>query len=167
MNNTQFQPPIEPQAKKKKHPILIFAVIAIVIIAIALIAGVASGDSGDSSDAKEDAVPATSITYQKVDLQAMLDELDSNALRAEQTYQNKYVEVTGKIANFDSDGAYISIEPVNASEWNFDTVQCYIKNDSQRNFLMNKSKGDVVTIQGKITQIGELLGYSMQIDSVQ
>ena len=106
------------------------------------------------------------IQYEVVDLQAMLDALDGNALKAEKTYQDKNVEVTGKIANFDSDGSYITIEPVNADTWNFDTVMCYIKNDAQLNFLLEKQKGDTVTVKGKIISIGEVLGYSINIAEV-
>jgi hypothetical protein len=105
-------------------------------------------------------------TYESVDLQQMINELEQNAMKAESTYQNKYVQVVGKIDGFDSDGAYITIEPVGADEWNFDTVMCYIKNDTQRQFLMNKSKGDTVTVKGKITTIGEFIGYCMDIDEI-
>lgn len=97
----------------------------------------------------------------------MLDELEENALKAETKYQNKYIEVTGKIASFDSDGSYISIEPVNADAWNFDRVTCDIKNESQRNFLLEKSKGDIVTIKGKVTSIGEILGYDIDIKEIK
>ena len=106
-------------------------------------------------------------TYEEVDIQVMLDALDSNALKAEKDYQGKYVKITGKIANFDSDGRYISIESVDASEWNFVTVMCYIKTDEQRNFLMEKSKGDTVVIKGKITSVGEVLGYSLNIEEIE
>ena len=91
----------------------------------------------------------------------------ANALKAEKTYQNKYVEVTGKISNFDSDGKYISIEPVDADAWNLDTAMCNIQNDEQRDYLLEKVIGDEVTVMGKITSIGEILGYTIKIDSVQ
>jgi uncharacterized protein YpmS len=104
--------------------------------------------------------------YQKVDLQTIMDELTENALRAESKYQNAYIEFTGKIANFDSDGSYITVEPTNADEWNFDTIMCYIKSDDQKNFIIEKSVGDQVTIKGKVFSIGEVLGYSLNIDSI-
>jgi len=104
--------------------------------------------------------------YEIVDIQKMIDDLDQNALRAENTYKNKYVQITGKIANFDSSGLYITIEAVSADEWNFDTVMCYIKKDAQRDFLMEKSVGDVVTIKGKIISVGEVLGYYLNIDEI-
>lgn len=97
----------------------------------------------------------------------MLDDLKENAMKAETLYQDKLVEVTGKIANFDSDGFYISIEPVDADAWNFTTVMCYIKNDFQKDLLLEKSKGDTVTIKGQITTIGEVLGYSLNIHGIE
>ena len=106
------------------------------------------------------------IKYEKVELRQMMDDLDANALKAEKKYQNKYVEVVGKITNFDSDGSYIGIEPVNADAWNFDTVMCKISNDNQRNFLMEKEVDDIVTIKGQITSIGEVLGYTIKMAEV-
>lgn len=147
---------------------VIIGVVALFIIG--LVAEEPDTPDGTSATAGSESVtekqPITSQSYQKVDLQTMLDELEENALRAESKYQNTYVEVTGKIAGFDSDGAYITIEPVYADEWNFDTVMCYIKSDAQRDFVIEKSVGDTVTIKGKIISIGELLGYSLNIDSI-
>ncbi len=159
--------------------------VIIIVVVLAIIGGTSGGedttDSGD--DGTQVSTPQTNdtnkeenkkeeskkeeIKYEAVDLQTLLDELDANALKAEKTYQNKQVEVTGKIASFDSDGSYITIEPVNASEWNFDTVMCDIKNDEQLNFLLEKVKGDTVTIKGKITSIGEVLGYTIKIAEVK
>lgn len=162
-NNQQFV------KKQKKWWIVVAAVVAAIIILVAI--GGEGDDTVDSSNSGDNSKKPTNteqtITYETVDLQKMFDDLDSNAMKAEQTYQNKYIQVTGKIANFDSDGAYISIEPVNADEWNFDTMQCCIKNDTQKQKLLNYSKGDTVTIKGKITSIGEVLGYSLDIKEIQ
>lgn len=107
-----------------------------------------------------------SISYATTDLRSMLDELRSNALRAEETYQNQYVEITGEIKVFDSDGKYIAIVPVGASDWNFEMVSCYITDDSQKAFLLEKNIGDVVTVRGKIFSIGEIIGYSIKISKI-
>lgn len=153
----------------------------IIVVGVLIIAGAGT----TTEEAPEQEVPSSSVStattteretmsaesngknYKKVDLQQMMDELKENALKAEKTYNNAYIEVTGKIASFDSDGSYITIEPVNASEWNFDTVTCYIKNKDQLDILLEKSKGDKITIQGKITSVGEVLGYSLKIDSIK
>lgn len=177
----------EKKAKKcpgcgKKLPKSIFkrwwfwVIVGIVFIAIVSASGndaetTTSTDGSDTTTTATTAVTTVATTaakvYEEVDLQTMLDDLNSNALKAEKTYQNKLVIVTGKIRNFDSDGEYISIVPVNASDWSFDTVMCYIKNDGQLNFLLEKSTGDVVTIKGKVKSIGEVLGYSLDIDEIE
>ena len=110
---------------------------------------------------------STQKTYEVVDLQTMFDELDENALRAESKYQDKYVQFECKIDGFDSDGSYISVEPVDADEWNFTTVTCYITEKEQKEYLMNLSVGDKITIKGKITSIGEILGYSLKIHEIK
>lgn len=139
-----------------------------VIVVVILAAAVSASGSGDTEQtgSVQTGATVTPPEYEVVDLQQMLDELDSNAMKAEKTYMNKYVAVIGKIANFDSDGDYISIEPVGADAWNFDTVMCYIKKEAQLSFLLEKSIGDTVTIKGKIISIGEVLGYSLNIDEI-
>ena len=106
------------------------------------------------------------IQYKKVDLQAMLDELDANALRAEKTYQDMYIEVTGKISGFDSDGRYITIVPYDAPIWSLDSVHCSLKDPTHKAYLLEKNVGDVVTIKGKVFSIGEIQGYSVKIAEI-
>lgn len=150
----------------------------IIIVMIAVIASMGKGKDSDkaggTADTEKNGVATTvagttteaKTEYETVDIQQMLDDLKNNAMKAEQTYQNKHVEITGKIAGFDSDGRYITIEPVNADEWNFETIMCYIKKDEHKQVLMEKSKGDTVVIKGKVKSIGEVLGYSVDIDEI-
>ncbi len=117
------------------------------------------------SEEKKTDNKAEEISYESVDLQTMIDDLKSNALKAEKTYKNKYVEITGEISNFDSGGKYISIK-TDTDAIDFTNIMCYIKKDSQRDFLMEKSTGDTVTIKGKVISVGEVLGYSISIAEV-
>lgn len=153
-----------------------------VIVAIVVISVV--GSSGDDETTKvaepdttvETGAPSASepkaelekeeIVYESVDLQAMFDALEENAMKAEKNYQNKLLEFECKISNFDSDGQYISVEPVGASEWNFTTATCNIKNDAQRDFLIEKNVGDIITVKGKVKSIGEIIGYTLDIKEV-
>ena len=144
----------------------------IVVFGVIIIVGVGSTSDEETNLGNEKGSSSTTVEnnadkYTKVDLHQMLDELDENALKAEKTYNNAYIEVTGKIANFDSDGSYITIQPVNADQWNFQTVMCYIKNNEQLDYLLEKSKGDQVTIKGKIISVGEVIGYSLKIDYIE
>ena len=162
---------------KKKKAIFkkwwFWAVIAILVVAI--IAGSGGGDENDPADHGDQQTNITTDTtqnaeeaqgnYELIDLQTMVDDLDSNAMRAEEKYLNKQIEITGKIANIDSDGSYISIDPVN-SDFNLTSVMCYIKNDAQKAIIMDKSKDDTITIRGKVKSIGEILGYSIDIKEI-
>jgi hypothetical protein len=138
---------------------------AIIIIVIAIVS--AGGGNENTETANNNAVTETKeIVYEAVDLQTMFDDLTDNAMKAESLYQNKYVEFECKIDSFDSDGSYITVEPVNASEWNFTTAMCYINDKTQKEFLIQKSAGDSITIKGKVKSIGEVMGYSIDIKEV-
>ena len=65
----------------------------------------------------------------------------------------------------DSNGKYIGID--SDDEWSFVNIQCFIKNDDQKSQIMDMSSGDEVTIRGKITGVGEVLGYSIDIESIE
>ena len=95
----------------------------------------------------------------------MMDDLNNNALRAETNYQDKYIEVTGKLNVIDSDGKYISIVP--DVQFAIVGIQCKIKNDEQKNQIVDMSIGDIITVKGKITDIGEIIGYHMDLDSIE
>ena len=122
--------------------------------------GVTTGNKPTSTQAT-----ASTIHYENVDLQTMLDDLRVNALRAEETYQDMYVEITGEIRNFDSDGKYISIIPCDAPLLGESTM-CYLTDPMHKSFLLEKNKGDVVTIRGKVTSIGEVIGYHIDIAEI-
>ena len=95
----------------------------------------------------------------------MVDTLESNAMKAEATYQDAYVEITGRLGNIDSDGKYFTLEPSD-DEWAFYGVQCYMQNEEQKAQVIEMSVGDTVTLRGQITEIGEIMGYSLDIDSI-
>ena len=141
--------------------ILIF----VVIIASSATSGTSEETAG-VSDSVDSSVSQQDISYEVVELQTMFDELDANAMKAEDKYQGKYVEFKCKISNFDSDGSYISVEPINASEWSLRSAMCYVKNDIQKDFLLDKNVDDEITIKGKIKSIGEILGYAIDIKEV-
>ena len=140
----------------------------VAIVVIAIIAGSSGSNESDVStgEIQNESSQSTEIVYEIVDLQTMIDDLKANSLRAEENYKEKYVEITGKISNIDSDGKYISISPDN-DEFNLTSVMCYIKNDEQKQVIINKSTDDIVTIKGKIKSIGEVLGYSLDIKEIK
>lgn len=125
-----------------------------------------SNDYIENEVKKEETKVPTVVEYETVNITKMLDELDGNALRAEKTYQDRYIEITGKISNIDSDGEYISISDPN-DEWGWDTVHCSITEENQLDVVIGKNEGDLVTIKGQVVSIGEILGYTVDIHSIK
>lgn len=170
-----------PQCRKKQGGKLKWIIIGIVVV---LIIGMAAGGGNDDSKqasesnteqesakakndkkkVKEDE-PQEEISYAPYSVSQMMNDLDSNAMNAESTYKNQYVEITGILSNIDSSGKYISLFPED-NEYAFIGVQCYIKTDDQKSKVAGMSKGDTVTLRGKVTSVGEVLGYSLDIDEI-
>lgn len=153
---------------KKKIISLAMAMLLLCAFGVfALGSGDSSSTSGSESQATETTTETTAeVVYEVVDLQTMFDALDENAMKAENAYQKKAIEISCQIASFDSDGSYISVEPVGAGDFNLKTAMCYIKNETQKEFLIEKNVGDTITIKGQVKSIGEVLGYSIDIDEV-
>ena len=163
---------------KNKKPIYkrgwFVALCVIVVAAAASSAGTAGNPpAGGTSETEVPSVSASvsaavsapveeEIVYTACKVDDMMDLLDNNAMKAESTYNDQYVEVTGRLSVIDSDGKYISLYPIK-NEWAFTGVQCFIKKDEQKQQVMEMSMGDRVTVRGKITSVGELLGYQLNI----
>lgn len=130
------------------------------VFAVLVLVGIMLPD-GDNNTARE----AKQREYITVSVSTLVNELENNAAAAQKKYKNKYVKVTGKLGTIDSDGDYISIDDP-ADDFSITGVQCFInKNDKkQSNFVLNLRKGQKVTAYGKITDVGELLGYHLEVD---
>lgn len=105
------------------------------------------------------------IDYLSIEVSQLMTELNTNAMKAQDTYKNQYLEITGKLSNIDASGSYISLTPSN-EEYAITGVQCFLNGDVQKNQVMNMSEGDIVTLRGKCTDVGEVLGYQLKIDSI-
>lgn len=106
--------------------------------------------------------PEPEIEYIVCTADEMVTMLTDNAMKAENTYDDQHVEVKGRVDVIDSDGKYISIYPIK-DQYAFTGIQCFLKNDTQKQIVMDISKGDRVTVRGKITSVGELLGFQMNV----
>lgn len=107
------------------------------------------------------------ITYIAHNVTELFDALNNNALNAQQTYKDQYVEITGYLGTIDSSGKYIGIDAgADNYDYLFNEVLCYIKNDEQLNQIAAMSRDDSITVRGKITDVGEVMGYTLDIDSI-
>lgn len=162
-----------PNCKRKQGP-KVWLIVLIAIIVLAIIAAASGGSdssSGTSSSSStttskkasvEDAAP---IEYKAVAVTDLEEALKGNALKASDTYKGQYLEISGCLDVIDSSGKYISIN-AGSDDWTLVNIQCYIKNDNQKAAIMEMSKGAKIVVKGKCKDVGELLGYSIDIDEV-
>ena len=96
---------------------------------------------------------------------AMIAVLTGNALKAKNTYEDKQVTVTGYVGNIDASGKYFSLDPEpDAIILTGIQVQT---GDKFKDQLANFTKGQKVTVTGKITNVGELMGYSLDAETIK
>lgn len=128
--------------------------------------------AGNTQEFTEPPVPTPTpiqptIQYTFVSVQELYDALHSNALRANDTYLDMYIVAVGVLGGIDNDGKYFTIhDPYDDSIWT-DDLHCDITTEDQRKTLMNLDSGDIVTVRGKITTVGEVMGYLMDIDQLE
>ena len=150
---------------KNKKPIWkrVWVWILAVIILVAAIGGMTgnsnTNDSNSSADINNPAIQEP-VDYIAVSVTDMMDMLNANALKAENTYNGQYLEITGRLNVIDSTGSYIALY---GGDFDFIGVQCYVKNDEQLNFVMDMVTGDTYTVRVKITDVGEVIGYQADI----
>lgn len=176
-----YEAKICPNCRKKQKkgclmPILITIIILVVLLVVLGKMGGSDSTSASAASTEQKTnsttssgkkqTSATSIPleyYTSVTVEEMVNDLSSNALKAQERYKGKYLQITGRLSNIDSDGKYISLSP---SGFSLTSVMCYIKNDTQRAQVANMSSDDTVTLRGKCKDVGEIMGYKLDIDSI-
>lgn len=157
---------------RKKGGKLKWVVLAVVAVGVIGAVGGNSDSnttSSSSTSAKTESVKEvdtpTPIEYTAVSVNDMMSDLDSNAMGASDKYKGKYLEITGKLSNIDAAGKYIDL--MADGDFEIIGVQCYIKSDDQKAKIASMSKGDTVTLKGKCSDVGEVLGYSLDIEEIE
>ena len=146
----------------KKKAGLILGCILFVVLAIG---SVPSGSEKSTSNNNTTSAEKKEVTYEKVTAKELIDTLQNNALKAKENYKDKYVEITGRLNVIDASGAYVTVNPI-GDDFVLTGIQAYVKNDEQKKVVAELSKGDKITVKGKIKDVGEVLGYSVDIDEI-
>lgn len=133
---------------------------------------IAAGSQGGSKKTQQTSTAVTngentnqSIEYTSVNIDELEGALKNNAAAAKDTYDGKYLAITGKLGTIDSDLKYIALL---STTNNFDLtgVHCTIKNEEQKNIVKSLKKDDTIIVKGKITNVGEVLGYYLDITEI-
>lgn len=142
-----------------KKYFLTFTVLTIFAIGFA-----ASDDSETESVSKEE-VPTE---MEKVTVGEMTKVLEENEMRAQKLFSGKWLEITGYLGNMDSEGEYFTLESNSARLFSTD-IRCTIPSDKRQTItdkLVKMNKGDRIMVKGKVTDMGEIMGYQVSIVDV-
>lgn len=138
-----------------------------ILVIIVILGAVASAGNNESdgrtshNSSKEDKI----IEYTKVDIDVLEDVLENNAATAKDTYKGKYLEITGRLGTIDSDLKYISLLST-TDDWDMIGVHCSIKNSATKDVVKSLSNDQTIIVKGKITDVGEVMGYYLDIDEI-
>ena len=97
------------------------------------------------------------VTYTTIDMNTLMNDLESNPASAKSKYEEQYFEVTGYVDVIDADGKYFSIRDDN--EYSIIGLQVSVDKED-KDFINNLQIGQQITIKVKITDVGEVLGYT-------
>jgi hypothetical protein len=158
-----------------KHKILTALGALILLGFIATAAGgggddtTAANTAGSTSDTEPDAPaaeePAPAEPAIVVSAQEMIEVLEGNALKAKNTYEGKRVTVSGFVGNIDASGDYFSLDPEPDA-----FILTGIQVQTSEEFMdqvANFSAGQAVTVTGTITDVGEVMGYSLEAETIE
>ena len=96
------------------------------------------------------------VAYTAIDMNTLMNDLESNPANAKNKYEDQYFEVTGYVDVIDSDGKYFSVRDDN--EYSIVGLQVSVDKED-KDFINNLQIGQQITVKVKITDIGEVLGY--------
>ena len=110
--------------------------------------------------------PEPKIEYKNVTVDELYKDLEENAAAAKEKYQYKHLKIKGKLSTIDSDLSYISIHSIN-DEWKIRGVYCTLINEEQKEKVKRLKTDQIITIKGEITDVGEVLGYFLDIEEIE
>lgn len=151
--------------EKKPFYKKIWFIVLVIVIAISVIIKLGGNNNNVSNNTNVNDAKTKELTYIEADAGKMLEDLDANALNAQKTYKDQFLAITGKIYNIDSSGKYISIEGLD-NDSTITGITCNLKNDEQREIVAETKKGQTVVIRGLVTDVGEVMGYTVSVDEI-
>lgn len=137
------------------------------ILGIAVVASELDKSQNEQKEQKKKNEPLFSYdNYQEVSVSTLMNALEQNAAKASSITKGKNFKIIdGKIGIIDSDGDQFNLEHDN---FTISTITCYVKDKSvAQEQLLEVKRGQQVDVYGKITRVGEMLGYSVDVDRIE
>lgn len=134
-----------------------------IIGAVVVVGTIASAGGDKEPNTVQEPIDRTNLELdinEDVQVDDLLYELDSNSMVAKSKYEDKNIWLVGTVSNIDSDGKYFSLR--GNDDFSLVNVQIYV-DEEQRDGLMNIEKGSTIRVPVKITDVGEVIGYSAEL----
>ena len=113
---------------------------------------------------EQEKIDTTGIDYQQITVDELMKKLEENPAAAKEEYKGKYLEITGKMDVIDSDLKYIGIYAIN--DFDLTGIHCRVKDKVTKEKIKTLTKGQTIVVRGKITDVGEIAGYYMDIHQI-
>lgn len=124
-----------------------------------------SDDLVEEIDEQETAPKSEEDKYSNENISDMIALVDNYPMQAED-YEGQYIRVSGYVRNVDSDGKYFTIAEDDDSFVITNTIQWKMKKTSDvYEFIKNTTIGTYITVEGKITDVGEVMYYLGEADN--
>ncbi len=128
-------------------------------------AGSSSDSAGTPADGPAPAEPAPAKPAIVVSAKEMIEVLEGNALKAKNTYEGKRVTVKGFVGTIDASGNYFALDP-EPDAFIITGIQVQTSEKFQDQ-VASFTAGQPVTVTGKITNVGEVMGYSLEAGTIK
>ena len=123
-------------------------------------------DPVEEIEEQETATKSEEDKYSNENIGDMIALVDNYPMQAED-YEGQYIRVSGYLRNVDSDGKYFTIAEDDDSFVITNTIQWKMKKTSDvYEFIKNTTIGTYITVEGKITDVGEIMYYLGKADNV-
>ena len=144
----------------------------LLIIAGALMGGnsdKSSNNSSSSTKTEQKAEQAKQKVYNDADINVLLSEAKENAAAANQNYKGKDVKITGgHVYNIDSDVHYVTVDG-SAAKYTMIHVRCDVNSSNKelKDSILKLKKEQPVTVYGTISEVGDIMGYTLKLDKIE
>jgi hypothetical protein len=156
----------ENSAKGQSIAGVVLNTIAIIMIVVWTIGIAANAPKTPTESMKPIAQVTENIEVLTVTADVLISDLEKNALNASQKYNGRYIVTTGEVSTIDSSGKYFCLRS-SSKDFSLVSIRCNIQNDEQLQKVMKFTDKQIVTVGGQITDIGEIMGYSIDIMELQ
>lgn len=129
---------------------------ALIILSILMVFGIIGKILPSQDDSK--------IEYTSVSITRLREDVKDNAASAKEKWNGKYIVTAGTVTDIDNDADYFYLD-TGAFIDGFN-VHCSVDDDSLKSVVRSISKGDTVTVYGKVINVGGFADYMILVTKI-